>query len=785
MAGHPSVVARLDRLAPDQRAAATAPPGPILCVAPAGSGKTTTLVARIAWLIDGGADPATIAAITFNKRAADELGERLAKALEPLGVEPGAVRVRTFHALGLEILRSAGRPVEPLVDRMAVLREIAPGAAPAVLRRLDDAFSRLKLDLGVTAEEVAADPDAGPVARAFVAYERTIERLGGLDFDDLVARTLRLLDAEPAVLTAWRRACTHLLVDEVQDVDRSQLRLALQLAAPEHRIFLVGDDDQSIYGWRLADVRRVLELAGSLPGLRRVDLVTNYRCPGPVVERAVRLVECNRERFAKVVTARPGATGRLFLAPDGADDVERVGRILDAWPDDGGTRAFLARTNRELLPVLVVALERRLPFRADRVATPLDDPRLDALLAEAAMTDPRLPLLVRVGRVVAQIVTDEVDSDDPAFTRREVASALLAWAAPYPDLDALTTAVAERRDLLARLRTGDAALSLATAHATKGLEFDHVAVLGMEAGRFPSGRAIGEAEDPSRALEEERRLAYVAWTRARRTLILSFDPDVASPFLGEAFAPDELPSTRSPPGAERWSGGVLFLVGPSETHDEAPEQDGGSRRDQDEADIEDRPGPVADGAGAVARGQCARHPTETGDRIECVDLVGRLEAVDLGDDVEHRGDDHQDAHEPERLGVVVGVAGELDREGPQQDHGGQRRGDRQSQADVQVRHEEDHAQGERQDHEPVPDQHVRQPPDVAAEAQRQRPKEPDDVRAREVEHEGEGPQDRQDRGDRQDEPAGAATGQCVCEFVGSHRWGSSDWDCAGGRRTVV
>ena len=491
--------------------------------------------------------PGTIAAITFNKRAADELGERLDGALEPLGVAPGAVRVRTFHALGLEILRSAGRPVAPLVDRMTLLRDVVPGSSPPVLRRLDDAFSRLKLDLGVTADEVAADPVAGPVARAFVAYERAIEALGGLDFDDLVARTVGLLDSDPAVLARWRAATAHLLVDEVQDVDRSQLRLALLLAAPEYRIFLVGDDDQSIYGWRLADVRRVLELAGALPGLRRVDLVTNYRCPGPVVERAVRLVECNRERFAKVVRARPGATGRLLLAPDGADEVERVGRILDAWPDDDGTRAFLARTNRELLPALVVALERRLPFRADRVSTPLEDPRIDGLLAEAATTDPALPLLVRLGRVVASLAPDPPEEQDGAFTRRQLAEALLGWAAPFGDLEGFARTVTERRELLASLRTDDAKLGLATAHATKGLEFDHVAVLGMEEGRFPSARSIADAEDPDRALEEERRLAYVAWTRARRTLTLSFDPEVASPFLAEAFAADELPPGRGPP----------------------------------------------------------------------------------------------------------------------------------------------------------------------------------------------------------------------------------------------
>src|SRR6266699_3251307 len=141
---HPSVADRLARLAPDQRAAATAPPGPILCVAPAGSGKTTTLVARVAWLIAEGADPATISAIAFNKRAAEEMTERLDAALAPLAVEPGAVRVRTFHALGREILLSAGRAIEPLLDRMAVLRAIVPEAVPAERRRLDTAISRLK-----------------------------------------------------------------------------------------------------------------------------------------------------------------------------------------------------------------------------------------------------------------------------------------------------------------------------------------------------------------------------------------------------------------------------------------------------------------------------------------------------------------------------------------------------------------------------------------------------------------------------------------------------------------
>ena len=126
------------------------------------------------------------------------------------------------------------------------------------------------------------------------------------------------------------------------------------------------------------------------------------------------------------------------------------------------------------------------------------------------------------------------------WSDRELAAALLAWAPPYPDLETFRAAIAATRALLAALRRDDAPLSLATAHSTKGAEFDHVAVVGLEEGRFPSGRSVADAEDPSRAYEEERRLGYVAWTRARRTLTLSYDPAVPSPFLLEAFSPEEL-----------------------------------------------------------------------------------------------------------------------------------------------------------------------------------------------------------------------------------------------------
>jgi superfamily I DNA/RNA helicase len=546
---HPAVAERLAKLQVDQHRAATAPPGPVLCVAPAGSGKTTTLVARIAWLIDEGAPPEEVCAITFNRRAAEELRERVEVALEPLGEGVASrVRIRTFHALGMEVLRAAGESVEPLLDREEVLRAVRPDASPAERRRFDTVLSRFKLDLDVDPLDIERDPEAGPVARTYAAYEAEIRRRGGLDFDDLVARTLRLLAARADVLRLWRGRCRHLLVDESQDLDRAQLRLALLLAAPANQIFLVGDDDQSIYGWRLADVRRLLSLADeSLPGLLRVDLETNYRCPAPVLVRAVRLVEHNLERFAKVIRAGPNAGGRLLLAPTAADDVDRATAVLRSWPDDGGTRAVLARTNRELVPVVGAAMRLGVPFRAAGLVLPIESPLVDELLHEASsLARPGEPALISIGRLAERrVVPSKVEAagqeiEGPALDRRAIAAALQGWAAGAGSLADLQASIANVRALLAGLRQDDAPLTLATAHGTKGLEFDHVAVIGLDEGRFPSARSIADAPEPERALEEERRLAYVAWTRARRSLTLVYDPGSPSQFLLEAFSREEL-----------------------------------------------------------------------------------------------------------------------------------------------------------------------------------------------------------------------------------------------------
>jgi superfamily I DNA/RNA helicase len=499
----------------------------VLCVAPAGSGQTTTLVARIAWRVALGADPPTVCAVTFNRRAAVELRERLDVALEPLGVTAGTAQVRTFHALGMRILRSAGVDVSRIADRASVIRGLAGEDLPiATMRVLDDAFTRLTLD-----PERGPPADQVDVHAAYTAYRAALAADGMLDMDDLVAGALRALQREDALLARWRRRTAVLLVDESQDLDRCQLDLALLLAGDRRDVFLVGDDDQTIYAWRLADVRRILGLAAQLAGLDRVDLTVNYRCPPEVVRRADRLVSQVTERFVKRIDPGPAATGDLVLAPDTGDDVARARRLLGTWYSERGAGcAILARTNAELAPYAAIAAELGIPTQVDEDRLALRHPVVDRILDAAADRPETEPLLIRLGAVMAD------DPDDPDGV---VGRSLLAWAAAYGSLE-------ELRSALDRIRTpaepadGRPRIILATAHGTKGLEFDHVAVVGMDEGVFPSERSITEAPDPDRALDEERRLAYVAWTRARRELVLVHDPYAPSVFLREAFDPAEL-----------------------------------------------------------------------------------------------------------------------------------------------------------------------------------------------------------------------------------------------------
>ena len=470
---------------------------------------------------------------------------------------PGCVRVRTFHALGRAILAEAGTDVGRIVERAALLVELAGGPLPPeALRWLDDAFTRLKLD-----PERGPPPEDVATHQAFAEYQGALAARGAIDLDDLVARAVPTLQRDAGLLSRWRERAAVLFVDEAQDLDHGQLELALLLAGDRRDIFLVGDDDQTIYAWRLADVRRVLGLAARLPGLRRVDLETNHRCAPEVVHRAARLVAHNRERFDKVIRASPSASGSVMLLPDEGDAVARARFLLTTWPRTAesvptapagsaasgrtgpsgtlavsGSRAVLARTNVELVPFAAVALELGIRYQVEDDGLLLGEPALlaavDRAIAQAGPSGTPLPALARV-------------IHETGLTA-EAGAALLSWAAPYGRLidlhDELRARVSAREAHAAGAPAGGPSevLTLATFHATKGLEWDHVACIGHDEGTFPAERALREAPDPGRVLEEERRLAYVAWTRARRSLTLVYDPGAPSPFLREAFDAREL-----------------------------------------------------------------------------------------------------------------------------------------------------------------------------------------------------------------------------------------------------
>jgi superfamily I DNA/RNA helicase len=298
-----------------------------------------------------------------------------------------------------------------------------------------------------------------------------------------------------------------------------------------------------------------------------VDLEVNHRCPPEVVRRAARLVAHGHERFDKRILPSPRSSGTLTLAADPGDPVARARHLLGTWQRDGPAgHAVLARTNAELAPYAAIALEMDLPYRVEDDGLLLDDPCIDTLLvrAKAEARDDE-PLLLVLGRVVAAngvasgTTVDNLGTGDTGAAidnaadcgSGEAGASLLSWAAAFATLPALRMAITAARTSRATLRAAPDGIVLATVHGTKGLEFDHVAVIGLDDGVFPSRRSLDEAPDPERALEEERRLAYVAWTRPRRSLTLLYDPDAPSVFLREAFSDAELSAQRGGADAER------------------------------------------------------------------------------------------------------------------------------------------------------------------------------------------------------------------------------------------
>ncbi len=536
-AATPSVASLLDALDAEQRAAATLPDGPAQIIAPAGSGKTTTLIARLGVLLARAVPAERIAVVTFNREAAEELTGRIATRLAP--AMPGAqlIEVRTLHALARQVLLDAGDPVHLLADRLPLLRaarrRVLPGRAPDAPPVPEAA----ELDTLLSAWKVEGRLPPDEARPALAVFADLLAARGALDFDDLVVGAVDVLERNAVLRARWQARFSHLAVDEFQDVDAAQLRLVRILAEPERNLFVVGDDDQTIYAWRLADVRRILGFAELYPDARRIQLATNYRCPPPVVAASRRLIGTNVERFEKRIEATPGRrsepTAIVMMASVGHAWADRLAAVAASEAASTGGCCILARTRAELTPIALALLRAGQPH-ATTLPTPLEADPVRSLLDAARRLPGSDPPFASLVRLRAMRGWRRGDGDDALGDDDHAAiDALLGWAAAFVRLDRFLAAGEEVIARLARLRDPSAPIELVTVHGAKGREWPAVMVIGFEEDRFPNRRALLGAPDPARAIEEERRLAYVALTRGTRRLVLAFDPARPSRFLEE------------------------------------------------------------------------------------------------------------------------------------------------------------------------------------------------------------------------------------------------------------
>ena len=371
----------LSQLNPEQRAAVEHFEGPILVLAGAGSGKTRVLTTRIAQLIhEHGVDPSSILAVTFTNKAAGEMRERIRRLL---GREPAGMWVGTFHSVGARLLRRHAlllgwSPNFSIYDADQSEREVKRafeklGLSPKKWhpQAVRGAISAAKNQLVSTTEyaELAGDAFTRVVADVYVAYQKALREQNAFDFDDLLVKPVELFETHPAVLGRYRERFNFLLVDEYQDTNRAQYRWLHLLATAHGNLMVVGDDDQSIYGWRGADIRNILDFEKDFPDAAVVRLEQNYRSTGRILDAANAVISQNLKRKGKTLRTDAGPGERLLLveAADERDEADWIGGEIETRLPEGGRtpRDFvvLYRTNAQSRALEEAFRRRDLPYQ--------------------------------------------------------------------------------------------------------------------------------------------------------------------------------------------------------------------------------------------------------------------------------------------------------------------------------------------------------------------------------------------------------------------------------------
>jgi DNA helicase-2/ATP-dependent DNA helicase PcrA len=602
----------LEELNPEQRLAAETTEGPVLILAGAGTGKTRAITYRMANLIAKGVPADAILAVTFTNKAAEEMQTRVADLLLRAGVPPERPWISTFHSLCARLLRReavhAGLAKNFAIydddDQLAAVR-----LAMGKLRIEDEALtprnvlSRISYakNQGQAPEQMRAEafgPDTRKVADIYAGYESLLKQSNAVDFDDLLLRTAKLLRESAAVREKWQKRFQYLHVDEYQDTNRVQYELLRLLTNEKKNVCVVGDEDQSIYRWRGADVSILLSFSQDYSAAKVARLERNYRSTQTILDAAAGVVSHNPDRLGKNLRAEKsaGTNLRYFEARDAQAEAEFVAGELERILNDDAdqTCAVEYRTNFQSRSFEEVFRRRGLRYKLvggfsfynraevkDALAyvRVILHPEDDVSLLRVLNVPPR-----GIGKTTVDALREIAQKENPSFwdgmeslmtspassravaplrSFRELMVRLQeAYATKEPaeflryvldetgymtmlkdrntpedvarieNMEELVRAVAESTeagesfsdflDAAALVSDADSyegkpGVTLITLHSTKGLEFDHVFLTGLEDGICPHSRSVNE----EKGIEEERRLVYVGMTRARNTLTLT------------------------------------------------------------------------------------------------------------------------------------------------------------------------------------------------------------------------------------------------------------------------
>ncbi|WP_277059950.1 UvrD-helicase domain-containing protein [Rivihabitans pingtungensis] len=603
----------LHQLNPPQMAAIRYLDGPLLVLAGAGSGKTRVITQKIAYLIQQADIPARhIAAITFTNKAAREMLERVGKLLKP--GEGRGLTVSTFHSLGMQLLRQEARElgykpqfsILDAADAGKIVSDIVASTDKQEIRRVQNAISRWKNALiGPQTALAQADNEQDlTAARAYLSYQDTLFAYQAMDFDDLIRLPVELLRDKPAVLERWQNKLRYLLIDEYQDTNTCQYQLVKLLTGERGMFTAVGDDDQSIYAWRGANMENLALLQKDFPRLKLIKLEQNYRSTLRILRAANSVIANNPKLFEKQLWSELGHGDLLTVVQckDEESEAETVAARLLAHKFEHRTLfsdyAVLYRGNHQAriieqafrnqkIPYLIsggqsffdkteikdilswlrllvnedddpafiraittpkrgvgaVTLEKLGAYAGERKISLFAATQEEGLrhrLAEAqrapleafaqfvlryqqrASREPAGPLIVElVAGIGYEAWLFDSEEPRPAESKWKNVQELMRWLGEKGERDAknlieLTQTIALITMLEGREEGEVDAVRLSTLHASKGLEYGHVFLIGCEEGILPHQESIDNEQ-----VEEERRLMYVGITRAQRSLTIS------------------------------------------------------------------------------------------------------------------------------------------------------------------------------------------------------------------------------------------------------------------------